>query len=56
MERDREHLRWLSIFHYVMAALVPLGGLCFGGIYMSIGLVALIVIGPERLPRVAQQQ
>lgn len=42
MNQDEEHLRLLSIFHYVVAGLTALGG-CFPFIHITIGL--MIVTG-----------
>jgi hypothetical protein len=37
MDQDREHLRLLSIFHYVVGAIMGLAG-CFPFIHLSVGI------------------
>lgn len=39
-EQDDDHLRLLSIFHYIVAAMAALGG-CFPIIHMVIGIAAV---------------
>jgi len=46
MNQDREHLRLLSIFHYVVAGLAALCA-CFPLIHLTIGL--FMVFAPEEL-------
>jgi hypothetical protein len=36
-QRIAEHLKTLSICHYIYSALVGLGGSCFGGVYAAMG-------------------
>ncbi len=47
MKQDEEHLRLLSIFHYVVAALIALSSL-FPVIYLIVGL--FIVLAPDKFP------
>ena len=47
MKQDEEHLRLLSIFHYVVAALAALGAL-FPVIYFIVGLI--IVFARDKFP------
>lgn len=51
MRHDEDHLRLLSIFHYVLAALVGLGAL-FPGIYLVIGL--FLILAADKLPNYGQ--
>jgi len=44
-ERDSDHLRLLSIFHYVNAGLSALGG-CFPLIHVTVGTLILSGAGP----------
>ncbi len=40
--KDLEHLKLLSIFHYVACGLVALFATVFGGIYLLVGLLAML--------------
>jgi len=51
MKQDEEHLRLLSIFHYVVAALVALGAL-FPVIHLFLGL--FIVFAADKFPNHGQ--
>jgi hypothetical protein len=44
--QDNEHLRWLSVFHYIVAGLIALIG-CFPIVHVIVGLV--VVLSPESL-------
>ncbi len=49
--RDVDHLRLLSVFQYILAALLGLGG-CFPVVYLFLGVMMLT----GRLPGLNQQQ
>ncbi len=44
MNHDIEHLRLLSIFHYIVAGLIALNA-CFGAVYVVVGLVMVFTRG-----------
>ena len=46
---DLEHLRWLSIAHYVLACFAILGGCC-GFIYVGAGAAVMFVPPPANIP------
>lgn len=50
MNQDEEHLRLLSIFHYIVGGLSALGG-CFPVIHLVVGVaIASGALGPEGPP------
>ena len=46
---DLEHLRWLSIAHYVLACFAILGGCC-GFLYLGAGAAVMFVPPPVKIP------